>query len=111
MIVHSVVLLALLTLGLQESVAQARSDNANSAGTLGSKAPSSASNDSTSKANSAEARAEAKRYYKTGVKFGRAKLFEQAAASFLQAIRLNPNFGDAYYGLGHAFFDLKRWHE
>ena len=92
---------------MQESLAQARSDNASSAATLGSKKPSGASNDPYRKANSAEA----KRYYKSGVKFGRAGLFEQAAASFLQAIRLKPDFGDAYYGLGHAYFDLKRWQE
>ena len=111
-IIHSVVLLALLTLVMQESVAQTRSEHASSAATSGSKAPSSASDDdSNPKADSAEARKEAKRQYKNGVKFGRAGLFEQAAASFLEATRLNPDFGDAYYGLGHAYFDLKRWPE
>lgn len=117
-IIHSVVLLALLTSVKQESLAQARSDNASSAAILNSKVPSaagndpsSASNDPSPTSNSAEARKQAKRYYKSGVKFGRAGLFEQAAASFHQAIRLNPDFADAYYGLGHAYFDLKRWPE
>jgi protein involved in polysaccharide export with SLBB domain len=52
---------------------------------------------------------DARQYYKAGVKYGRAKLFEEAAASFLRAVRLKPDYGDAYYGLGHALFDLKRW--
>ena len=109
-IIHSVVLLAFLTSVMQESRAQARSDNASSTATLGSKIPADASNDQPN-VNSAQAMKEAKRYYKSGVKFGRAGSFEQAAASFLQAIRLKPDFGDAYYGLGHAYFDLKRWQE
>ena len=96
---------------MQESLAQTRSDNASSAATIGSKVPSGAGTDTYPEPNSAEAKKEAKRHYKSGVKFGRAGLFEQAAASFLQAIRLNPDFGDAYYGLGHAYFDLKRWQE
>ncbi|HET6892582.1 MAG TPA: tetratricopeptide repeat protein [Pyrinomonadaceae bacterium] len=110
-IIHSVVLLAFLTSVMQESLAQTRSDNASSAATSGSKVPSAVSDDSNPKAVSAEARKEAKRRYKNGVKFGLAGLFEQAAASFLEATRLNPEFGDAYYGLGHAYFDLKRWPE
>ena len=110
-IIQSVVFLAFLTSVMQESLGQARSDNASSGATLGSKIPSGASNDPYPKANSADGRKEAKRYYKSGVKLGRAGLLEQAAASFLQAIRLKPDFGDAYYGLGHAYFDLKRWQE
>lgn len=96
---------------MQESLAQTRSDNASSTATLGSKIPSGAGKDSDPKTKSAEASKEAKRHYKSGVKFGRAGSFEQAAASFLEAIRLKPDFGDAYFGLGHAYFDLKRWQE
>ncbi|HKY29032.1 MAG TPA: tetratricopeptide repeat protein [Pyrinomonadaceae bacterium] len=109
-IFHSVVFLTFLTSVTQESFAQARNDSASSAAIYDSNVPSSKSNDADRKANS-QARKEAKRYYNTGVKFGRAGLFEQAAASFLEAIRLNPNFADAHYGLGHAYFDLKRWQE
>jgi protein involved in polysaccharide export with SLBB domain len=96
---------------MQESHAQAPDDKASSLPTLGSKIPSGSSDDPDPKANPKEASKEAKRYYKTGVKFGRAGSFEQAAASFLEAIRLKPDFGDAYFGLGHAYFDLKRWQE
>jgi protein involved in polysaccharide export with SLBB domain len=110
-IFHSVVFLALLTSAMQQSLAQTGSDHASSAATSGSKVSSAASTDPSPEPNSAEAKKEAKRHYKSGVKFGRAGLFEQAAASFLEAIRLNPDFGDAYYGLGHAYFDLKRWPE
>lgn len=104
-IIQSVVLLAVLTSVMQESLAQVRSDDGSSTATMGSKTTNNA------QPNSAEAKKEAKRHYKSGVKFGRAGLFEQAAASFLEAIRLKPDFGDAYYGLGHAYFDLKRWQE
>jgi protein involved in polysaccharide export with SLBB domain len=52
---------------------------------------------------------EAKKLYKMGVKYGRAKLFRQAAESFQKAVELKPDFADAYYGLGHAYFDLQRW--
>jgi protein involved in polysaccharide export with SLBB domain len=45
------------------------------------------------------------------VKYGRAKLYKDAAAAFLQAVRLQPSFADAYYGLGHAYSDLGRWSE
>ena len=109
-IIHSVVFLTLLTSVMQESRAQARSDSASSAAIYDSNISSGTSNDADRKANS-QARKEAKRYYNRGVKFGRAGLFEQAAASFLEAIRLNPDLADAHYGLGHAYFDLKRWTE
>lgn len=109
-IIHFVVFLTLLTSVMQESLAQERSDTASSAAIYDSNVPSSASNDADRKAKS-QARKEAKRYYNTGVKFGRAGLFEQAVASFLEAIRLNPDFADAHYGLGHAYFDLQRWQE
>jgi protein involved in polysaccharide export with SLBB domain len=52
---------------------------------------------------------EAKKLYKMGVKYGKAKLFRQAAESFQKAVELKPDFADAHYGLGHAYFDLKRW--
>jgi protein involved in polysaccharide export with SLBB domain len=58
---------------------------------------------------SPEARAEAKRLYKEGVKYGTAGLFSQAAQTFEQAIRLDPQFADAYFALGHAYFDMKNW--
>src|SRR6185503_18663355 len=54
---------------------------------------------------------DAKKYYKQGVRYGRAKMFQEAAANFMQAIRLNPKYTDAYYGLGHAFLDMGRFTE
>src|SRR5688572_23827095 len=56
---------------------------------------------------SAEARAEARRLYKEGVKYGVAGLFTQAAETFEKAVALDPQFADAYFPLGHAYFDLK----
>lgn len=58
---------------------------------------------------SAEARAEAKRLYKAGVKYGTAGLFSQAAQSFEMALKLNPDYADAYFSLGHAYSDLGQW--
>ena len=56
-----------------------------------------------------EARAEAKRLYKEAVKYGLAGLFSQAVEIFQKSITLDPNNADAYFGLGHAYFDLKQW--
>ncbi len=111
-IIFSIVFLALITCVIQASLAQTPSDNVAAAGTAdSSKVAGGSANEKDAKANSAQAKSQAKRHYKTGVKYGRAKLFEQAAASFLLATRLQPDFGDAYYGLGHAYFDLNRWQD
>ena len=55
--------------------------------------------------------AEAKRLYKEGVKYGRGGLFRQASELFQQAIQLNPDYADAHFGLGQAYFDQGRWEE
>lgn len=60
---------------------------------------------------SAEVSAAAKKLYSSGVKYGRAGLFKQAAESFEQAVKLNPDYADAYLGLGHAYYDLHRWEQ
>ncbi len=58
---------------------------------------------------SPEARARAKKLYKQGQKYGEAGLFAQAAATLEQVVALDPQFADAYFSLGHAYFDMKRW--
>lgn len=58
---------------------------------------------------SPEARAEAKRLYKEGVKYGVAGLFPQAVEVLQRAVKLDPRHADAHYALGHAYFDLKQW--
>ena len=58
---------------------------------------------------SSEAKAEAKRLYKEGVKYGVAGLFSQAAQTFEQAVKLDPQHADAHFGLGHAYFELQQW--
>lgn len=60
---------------------------------------------------SKQASAEAKRFYKLGVKYGRSGLFRQASELFQKAVDLNPNYADAHYGLGLALFDQGRWEE
>jgi hypothetical protein len=66
---------------------------------------------STTRIVSSEAKAEAKRLYKEGVKYGLAGLFSQAAQIFEQAVRLDPGNADAHFALGHAYFDLHRWED
>jgi polysaccharide biosynthesis/export protein len=56
-----------------------------------------------------EANAEAKRLYKEGVKLGTAARYKEAANNFEQAVRLNPDYVDAYFSLGHAYYDLHQW--
>lgn len=58
---------------------------------------------------SSEAKAEAKRLYKEGVKYGLAGLYPQAAQMFEQAVKLDPQHADAHFGLGHAYFDMQQW--
>ena len=60
-------------------------------------------------AASPEAKAEAKRLYKEGVKYGLAGLYPQAIAILQRSVKLDPQFADAHYALGHAYFDLKQW--
>jgi protein involved in polysaccharide export with SLBB domain len=80
-----------------------------SAQSTGNEAPSSVPNATAQQFTSSEAAAEAKRLYKAGVQYGDAGLFSQAANLFEQAIKLNPNYADAYASLGHAYCDLKQW--
>ena len=58
---------------------------------------------------SPEARDKAKRLYKEGVKYGLAGLYSQAAETFEQAVKLDPQFADAHFALGHAYFDMREW--
>lgn len=58
---------------------------------------------------SSEAKAEAKRLYKEGVKYGLAALYPQAAQMFEQAVKLDPQHADAHFGLGHAYFEMQQW--
>ena len=56
-----------------------------------------------------EAKAEAKRLYKEGVKYGLAGLFPQAVEILQRAVKLDPEYADAHFALGHAYFDLKQY--
>jgi protein involved in polysaccharide export with SLBB domain len=71
--------------------------------------PATATETGDRKLTGAEANAEAKRLYNSGVKYGRAGLFKQAAENFGQAVKLNPDYAEAYLGLGHAYYDLQLW--
>ena len=52
---------------------------------------------------------ESKRLYKEGVKYALAGLYSQAAQIFQQAVKLDPQFADAHFALGHAYYDLGRY--
>jgi polysaccharide biosynthesis/export protein len=60
-------------------------------------------------APSGETYSESKRLYKEGVKYALAGLYSQAVEIFQRAVKLDPQFADAYFALGHAYFDLGRW--
>src|ERR1043165_4414835 len=52
---------------------------------------------------------ESKRLYREGVKYALAGLYAQAAQIFQQAVKLDPQFEDAHFALGHAYADMGRW--
>jgi len=56
-----------------------------------------------------EAKAEAKRLYKEGVKYGLAGLYPQAVEILQRAVKLDPENADAHFALGHAYYDLKQY--
>jgi polysaccharide biosynthesis/export protein len=58
---------------------------------------------------SPEAKAEAKRLYKEGVKYGVAGLYPQAVEIFQRVVKLDPTHANAHFALGHAYYDLKQW--
>jgi protein involved in polysaccharide export with SLBB domain len=64
---------------------------------------------STDRVLSPQAKAEAKRLYKEGVKYGSAGLFSQAAEILQRSVKLDPNNANAQFALGHAYYDLKQW--
>ena len=69
----------------------------------------SASNYAFNRAVSSKDKAEAKRLYKEGVKYGEAGLFAQAVQILQRSTTLNPGNADAHFALGHAYYDLKQW--
>src|SRR6185312_16087774 len=56
-------------------------------------------------AHSTDPDADAKRLFKVGVKYGHAGLYQQAAETFEQVVKLKPDYGEAYLSLGHAYYD------
>jgi protein involved in polysaccharide export with SLBB domain len=97
----------LLLAGLQTALGQGRSDP--SARPRRTQTLPVKTEESDRHASSPEATAEAKRLYKIGVNYGVAGLFKQAAEIFEQAVKLKPDYGIAYLGLGHAYYDLQQW--
>jgi protein involved in polysaccharide export with SLBB domain len=62
-------------------------------------------------APSRESSSESKRLYGEGVKYALAGLYSQAAQIFEQAVKLDPQFADAHFALGHAYLDMGRWQQ
>ena len=52
---------------------------------------------------------ESKRLYREGVKYALAGLYAQAVQIFERAVKLDPQFADAHFALGHAYSDMGRW--
>ena len=72
-------------------------------------AAQSATNHAFNRAVSSQDKAEAKRLYKEGVKYGESGLFAQAAELLKRSTALDPGNADAHFALGHAYYDLKQW--
>jgi tetratricopeptide (TPR) repeat protein len=51
----------------------------------------------------------ARPHYRTGEQYLRVEAWKEAAKSFQQAIAIDPQFEDAYYGLGRAQMALKQY--
>jgi len=66
-------------------------------------------NDTAERTVTPEAKAEAKRLYKEGVKYGLAGLFPQAVQVLERSVKLDPANANAHFALGHAYYDLKQY--
>jgi protein involved in polysaccharide export with SLBB domain len=69
----------------------------------------SATNHAFNRVITSQDKAEAKRLYKQGVKYGESGLFAQAAEILQRSTKLDPQNADAHFALGHAYYDLKQW--
>jgi polysaccharide export outer membrane protein len=99
--VKSLAIAALVTCGLFTAV---------SAQTVNSYADNSRNTRPTTESPvSPEARAEARRLYREGVKYGMAGLYPQAIEILQRSLRLDPHSADVHFALGHAYFDAKQW--
>ncbi|HEY8225000.1 MAG TPA: tetratricopeptide repeat protein [Pyrinomonadaceae bacterium] len=109
--IPAVVLSALLVICVcQPSNAQTSGRQSASPAVANHSEPSSVgANSSVRQPVSAEARAEARRLYKEGVKYGQSGLPKQAAEIFERAVKLDPDYVDAYFSLSHAYFDMGNW--
>jgi protein involved in polysaccharide export with SLBB domain len=58
---------------------------------------------------SSQSKAEAKRLYKEAVKYIRGGFPRQAIQILSRVIELDPEYADAYYGLGFSFFEMGEW--
>jgi|ERR1051326_6173736 protein involved in polysaccharide export with SLBB domain len=52
---------------------------------------------------------ESKRLYREGVKYALAGLYAQAVQLFQEVVKLDPQFADAHFALGHAYYDMGRF--
>ena len=60
-------------------------------------------------AASTEPNAEAKGLFEEGMKLAEAGRFSQAAETFQKALKLQPEYADAYAALGRAYFKMQQW--
>ena len=58
---------------------------------------------------STDVNAEAKALYKTGLDLLDSGQVVQAVSSFEQAVKLDPEYADAYEALGRAYFKMREW--
>ncbi len=107
--IPTLVLSALLVFPVGQSPFSQSPNSQTTSPSFASHNDSTSSGDDDRKMVSPQSRAEAKRLYKEGVKYGRSGLPRQAAEIFEQALKLDPYYPEVYYGLGIAYYDLRQY--
>jgi len=83
---------------------EVQSQNSKSAGSVAAGSPF--TRDTEDSSSNKPDRENARKFYKTAEKYGRAKLFHQAVQYFQEALKHDPDYPEALYGLGRAYINL-----
>jgi protein involved in polysaccharide export with SLBB domain/tetratricopeptide (TPR) repeat protein len=101
------VVLALFGSHLNQAVGQATGTQTQPLTNI--KSPKNPTSSVTVIAASREPKVEAMRLFQEGTKLAEVGQFSQAAETFQQALKLQPDYADAYAALGRAYFKMQQW--
>ena len=48
-------------------------------------------------------------HYNLGAAYSKSKKYDQAIAAYLKAVEIDPEIGDAHYGLAFGFYQAKKY--